>query len=190
VKKGNIIFLNGTSSSGKGSIAKALQPLLDSPYVHMSIDSFLYMLRDGYGFDDIETLFQKVSGDSLISGFHHCIRALSLAGHHEIVDHVLEYPYRLEECVDLLMDHPVVFVGVRCPLDELERRERKRGDRQIGLARWQFDRVHAHEIYDLEVDTSVKNPEECAIQIKEYLQQHPAPDALKRIKETVEFSIS
>ncbi|MFZ3005690.1 MAG: hypothetical protein WA047_05905, partial [Phenylobacterium sp.] len=35
------------------------------------------------------------------------------------------------------------FVGLLAPLEVLEAREVARGDRQIGLARWQFDRVHA-----------------------------------------------
>jgi chloramphenicol 3-O phosphotransferase len=32
--------------------------------------------------------------------------------------------------------YPVLFVLVECPLEELERREKARGDRQIGQARW------------------------------------------------------
>ena len=44
----------------------------------------------------------------------------------------------------------------------LEARERQRGDRLIGLARWQFDRVHRDMRYDLEIDTSIATPLECA----------------------------
>ena len=39
----------------------------------------------------------------------------------------------------------VVFVGVCCPLDVLESREKERGDRQIGTARYQYDRVYANK---------------------------------------------
>ncbi len=48
---GNIIFLNGTSSSGKSSIAKELQALLAQPYVHMSVDGFLGVVHEATGVD-------------------------------------------------------------------------------------------------------------------------------------------
>ena len=38
MKQGNIIFLNGTSSSGKTTQAKTLQQVLEEPYVYMSCD--------------------------------------------------------------------------------------------------------------------------------------------------------
>jgi chloramphenicol 3-O phosphotransferase len=37
---GQIIFLNGTSSSGKTSIAQELLRVLDRPYFHMAVDAF------------------------------------------------------------------------------------------------------------------------------------------------------
>src|SRR5215213_3924273 len=39
--QGNIIFLNGTSSSGKTSIVKALQEIMDGYYIGTGIDHFL-----------------------------------------------------------------------------------------------------------------------------------------------------
>ena len=44
-------------------------------------------------------------------------------------------------------------MGVTAPLDILEQREKKRGDRKIGSARWQAERVHTGVEYDLMVDT-------------------------------------
>ena len=67
----------------------------------------------------------------------------------------------------LLEGFEVRFVGIFAPLDELEARERERGDRIIGLARWQFDRVHKGVAYDLEIDTTGATPMECAETIKE-----------------------
>jgi len=43
--------------------------------------------------------------------------------------------------------------------------------------------VHAHGIYDLEVDTSIYIPEECALKIKARLQTGYPPDAFKRLKQ-------
>jgi hypothetical protein len=46
-----IILLNGTSSSGKSSLAKALQVVLDRPFLHIDGDYFWQVFPDGY-FDD------------------------------------------------------------------------------------------------------------------------------------------
>jgi len=45
---GTIILLNGTSSSGKTSIVKALQDSLEEPYLVMGIDRFIWMLPKRY----------------------------------------------------------------------------------------------------------------------------------------------
>lgn len=62
----------------------------------------------------------------------------------------------------VLSGFQVHWVGVFAPLDVLKARERQRGDRLIGLARWQFDRVHRDMRYDLEIDISIVTPLECA----------------------------
>lgn len=41
LEPGKIVFLNGTSSAGKTTLAKALQASLDEPYLCMGIDHFL-----------------------------------------------------------------------------------------------------------------------------------------------------
>jgi chloramphenicol 3-O phosphotransferase len=60
----------------------------------------------------------------------------------------------------------------------LLRRERK--DRTLGQAAKQHDLVHAHRIYDLEVDTSLLNPQECAERIRERIEAGP-PQAFKKL---------
>ena len=46
--KTTIIFLNGVGSVGKTSIAKALQQLLNEPYLHVGLDHFIDMLPKQY----------------------------------------------------------------------------------------------------------------------------------------------
>lgn len=41
MEPGNVVLLNGTSSAGKTSIAKALQEVMEAPYLHTGIDHFL-----------------------------------------------------------------------------------------------------------------------------------------------------
>ncbi len=82
----------------------------------------------------------------------------------------------------MLRPEDVLFVGVRCPLDELERRERARGDREAGLASLQYDLVHAHGDYDLECDTSTASPRACAERIRDFLPHRPTPTAFSRLR--------
>jgi len=69
--------------------------------------------------------------------------------------------------VACLSGFDVKLVGVFAPLEMLEARERERGDRLIGLARWQFGRVHRDKRYDLEIDTDLMTPVDCAGVIKD-----------------------
>ncbi|WP_342438860.1 hypothetical protein NSS79_07535 [Paenibacillus sp. FSL L8-0436] len=61
-------------------------------------------------------------------------------------------------------------VGVFCPLDELERREKERGDRRIGQAKEQLEFVHMEEAYDLKVDTFRDGLEGCVEKILQQMQ--------------------
>ncbi len=73
-------------------------------------------------------------------------------------------------------------MGVKCPLEELERRELARGDRQIGFARMQYERVHRYGEYDYEIDTHDHTPEECAAQLKDLLESGRKGRAFDRIR--------
>jgi chloramphenicol 3-O phosphotransferase len=53
-------------------------------------------------------------------------------------------------------------VGVRCPLEVVVRREAERRDRTLGQAAAQHDVIHRAGGYDVEVDTSVLDPEAAA----------------------------
>ncbi len=141
---GDIIFLTGASSSGKTSIAKGLQIALDRPFLHLSLDAYIEMMPPHDG-----PLFIQ-----LVGGFHQTIAAMAEAGLNLIVDHVLVRQDWTEQCARLLADKYVLFVGVHCPLEELERREALRDAGRQGFARSQFDYIHLGKRYDVEVDTS------------------------------------
>jgi len=177
---GRIIFLNGASCAGKTTIARALQEILDDPYLHLSADHILAMLPQSYrnvsNPDNHRAIYKA------ISGMHHCIAALAAAGNNVIVDTVLVNLDNLAECVFILAHFRVTFVGVFCPLAELERRERERDDRAVGMARSQFTQVHAYQIDDLEVDTSLESAQEIAAKIKAYSERVLWPQAFRRIR--------
>jgi len=191
---GRVIFLNGTSSSGKGSIAAALLEILPGAYVHIGYDDLFGLRRsdaffgaDGFRLrvqdhDSAEPIAMEINplAAHYFAGMHRAVAAFAAAGNNLIVDWVLWDEAWLRDFVALLRNQDVLFVGVRCPLPEVEKRERERGDRMVGLARSQFAHVHAHARYDLEVDTSVATPTECAEQIAAFLAERQ-PIAFRRL---------
>ena len=56
----------------------------------------------------------------------------------------------------------MVWVGVRCHAAVAEARELQRGDRTIGQARDQAERVHRGVRYDMVVETDGASPGDCA----------------------------
>ncbi|MFI5888152.1 chloramphenicol phosphotransferase CPT family protein [Streptomyces sp. NPDC051554] len=176
---GRIIFLNGTSSSGKSSVARELLEILDDGvFFHLAVDAFNAMRsKRELGAEELDTALRRTR-----MGFHRSIAAMAEAGNDIVVDHVLSEPWRLLDCLTVLRPEDVLFVGVHCPLDELERREQDRGDRPLGLAANQYHLVHHHGDYDLECDTSTVSPRECAQQIKEFLPRRPSPTAFTRLR--------
>jgi chloramphenicol 3-O phosphotransferase len=197
MKPGTIIIINGTSSSGKTSIVRAFQNLSQEPYLDMGIDKFIWMLPKRYldaplwqqvywykYADDGKTILEIHSGllgDQLFSGMHNAIHELVKSGLNIIADHVLLEKKWVTECAKLFHDLNAYLVGVRCPLDVVEERERARKDRTLGQAKAQFVATHKHCLYDLEMDTSSVSPEECAKQIIERVYNDEKPTAFSRL---------
>ncbi len=180
-RSGRIIFLNGTSSSGKSSIAEALLEVLDQPWFHISVDAINAMRSRA------RTLELDPAGlDAVLArtraGFHRAVAGMAEAGNNVVVDHVLSEQWRLIDCLRVLDGYEVVFVGVRCSPGELARRERARGDRDPGHAAAQLEQVHSHGVYDLECDTTTTSPLDCALRIKEFLAGEQRPAAFDRLR--------
>ena len=67
---------------------------------------------------------------AVFDGFHLCLPALARVGNNIIIDHIIENERWMSDLLRLLSPYEVFFVGVHCPLPELERRERQRADRR------------------------------------------------------------
>ena len=193
---GRCIVLNGASSSGKTSIAVELQRRWSGPLQVSGIDTFLACQSAAlFGLDAVAPGFswlpERADGQSVdgrpvdarpayrievgpigsamlraAQAFWHACASLGLD---QVIDDV--WLTREQACGlrSSLAGLPACYVAVRCPLEELERRERERGDRTLGTARGQHDLVHGWGPYDLEVDTSRQSPAECAGLILAYL---------------------
>lgn len=152
-------MLNGTSSSGKSTLARGLQRHLEEPFLHFQLDAFIEMLPR----DDDQEMFQQ-----LVRGMNASIAAMVGEGNNLIVDHVLIDNEWLNQCFELLGDEYVLFVGVDCPLNELERRERMRDIRRQGFAREQFENIHKGKVYDVLVNTFALSPDECVKKVFDF----------------------
>lgn len=164
MQKGKIIILNGVSSSGKTTLAKTLQERLNEPFFWIGGDAFIDMMPEKFYNEDCVLLGKTVSI------LHHTIKVFSDRELNAIFDCVFEETAWMEECVELLREYPVLFVHVTCPLEELQRREKERGDRGIGLAEAQIPLLNPKDnTYDITVDTHNNSKEECADMIIDML---------------------
>jgi chloramphenicol 3-O phosphotransferase len=145
--KGNIILLNGVSSSGKTTIAKELAKILPD-YFHISIDDYDYVIEK---MEDREK--GKLIPIETDIFFHRQLKNFSDYGVNLIVDNVIDNETVLQDFKNTLNGYPVTYIAIHCPAEILKHREQDRGDRQIGQAAQQLDFVHQNIQYDLEIDT-------------------------------------
>jgi chloramphenicol 3-O phosphotransferase len=171
-----IIILNGIGSVGKSSTAKALQKITREHFLHVPGDSFLDMIPERLWNHPDGISFQQSKGpdgpsvviemgavaERVFSGMRAAVGALARQGNLLIVDDVMLSANDQKEYHDFLAGFEYRFVGLLAPLAVLEKRERQRGDRLLGLARWQYDRVHKGISYDLAIDASLNSSDECA----------------------------
>jgi chloramphenicol 3-O phosphotransferase len=178
MEKGNIIILNGVSSSGKTTLAKILQKRMPYPLYHIDVDTFCLMTPEKYYDTDWSVQYK------FVSKMFHAVKLFSDMGFNLVVPCVfLEDGDFLKNCVILLHTYPVLFVHVKCPVEELRRREKERGDRKIGDAEDMISTLVPKDTYDITVDTFISPAEECADKIIELVNNPDKFTAFKTLWE-------
>ena len=160
---GQVILLNGPSSSGKSTLAKELQALIreqkNEDCKVVSIDDFIKM-------KPMETIYEDdvwaVSGNMC----EHALEVLG-SGSSVIIDHVITSERIFRQLKEMLYAYPLHTVHVTCPPEVLRERERARGDRCAGSAEASAEYLYPRDGYDLTVDTGAKSPRENALAIVE-----------------------
>ncbi len=169
------ILLNGVSSAGKTTLAKAIQNAADDIYLHVSMDTFIEMLPDGKetraewfpvelvnrAGRTLPRITTGPSGSNLLQAMRQFAAIMASQGYPVIVDDVCG----VEEIADYrrrFEDRKVAVVKVTAPQTVIAKREKARGDRLIGLAREQSEYLHEGIEYDLVIDTKHATPEENA----------------------------
>jgi chloramphenicol 3-O phosphotransferase len=177
---GKIILLNGASSAGKSTLAAALQARLEQPFWHYSIDHLrAARVLPSSRIDTGEFNWADMR-EQFFAGFHATIPALAAAGNNLLVEHIVENADWMARLLGLLRGFDVFFVGLHCPLEELQRRERERGDRRIGEAQADYETTHTFCLYDLEI-TSLAPVEVNVSRIIAVWSSRRAPVAFERM---------
>jgi chloramphenicol 3-O phosphotransferase len=202
---GRVVILNGAPRSGKSSIAAAIQDTFDDPWLNLGSDVWVrgvtpprwrpgIGLRPGGERSDLEPFVVKAFAalyDSIAAHCRHGLNVVADVGHHDAYSKPLGI---LQASAKQLDGFDVLFVGVRCPIEVImARREasKAQGDDHYvtgsdddpfpaPVRRWQ-EEVHRPGVYDLEVDTAVLKPEDCAAEIRRRLRDGPPGDAFERI---------
>ncbi|WP_328472399.1 chloramphenicol phosphotransferase CPT [Streptomyces sp. NBC_00448] len=176
-----VIILNGGSSSGKSSIARALQDVLPGPpWLTFGTDTLVEALPARMREEDAESGPGPDGGEGIAFGpdgevvpgaeFRRLDDAWALgmaatarAGAHLVIDEVfLGGAASQARWRDATAGLGVLWVGVRCDPSVAAAREAARGDRVPGMAARQATLVHTGVSYDLEVDSSRADPMACA----------------------------
>jgi chloramphenicol 3-O phosphotransferase len=202
-RRGDVVVLNGAPRSGKSTIAAAMQDTFGGLWLNLGVDAFSGATparsRPGIGLrpggerpdleDDVVLLYE---------GLFASVATLSHLGLDVVVDVGLHDRYSrplgiLGLVATRLEGTPAYLVGVQCPLEVIMAR-RDEGTREGSapylttspegsipdpVLRWQ-EAVHTPGVYDVEVDTSVASPTQCAATIRRRLDAGP-PTAFGRL---------
>lgn len=207
MQAGKLIFLNGTSSAGKTTLAHALQESLADVWQHIALDQFRDGLPDRYrGLNAPEgTTGQRglnvvpvrhcngvltevhfgEDGRRMLRGMRRGIAAMAHEGVNVIIDDIILEDDFLQDYLAVMQGLDLYFVGVRCPLEVIEAREARRPGRFPGTAQSHFLKCHQHGCYDIEVDTAVASPAACADAVSARLLAGP-PTAFDKLRQSVQ----
>lgn len=148
--QGKVIVLNGTSSSGKSTLAKKIQSISTDVYLHLTLDMFWDMTP-------VQIPASSKHFPNMKKAMAKAAKGLSDTGHNVIIDIIFCGKKTQQEFVDELGSVNLFFIKVECPISELKRRESERGDRALGLAESQLANTHMGVRYDLELNTSTED---------------------------------
>jgi len=179
-----IVLINGASSSGKTSLARALQAIWNPadrrPLLYWSLDRVISQLPFSYtaGGKDADNGF-VVEGDTILPKHHgyalneqsaKYVGGLATDGYDVVVDYIVFDPDFLKPLEQHWQTIATCFVGLFCEATELDRRNRQRPDRLNGMSVEQQQNIHfCRNRYDLELDSTTSPPTQLATALLKYI---------------------
>ena len=205
---GQIVILNGAPRAGKSRIVRVIQDTFEGIWMNLGVDVFARGVTPkryqpgiglrpgpgpGFGGDhpELEPLvptFYAAVYESIAAHSRLGLNVVADGGHHGAI-----HPHVLGDCARRLAGLPVLFIAVRCPIEVIMKRrnEAPPGRYVVGspgdpvpppVRLWQ-EEVHKPGIYDLEVDTSLLSPQDCAEEIRQRLAGGPPSTAFQQLAE-------
>jgi chloramphenicol 3-O phosphotransferase len=175
-----VIVLNGGSSSGKSSIARALQDVLPERWLTFGTDVLAEALpgrgedpRSGLVLEPDGTVTVKPEFRAVEEIWYQGLAVMASRGALLILDEVfLAGGAGQQRLRALLGGLDVLWAGVHCDPLVAAGREAGRPERVRGMAMTQAAAVHAGVIYDVEVDTTHCSAISCARKIAQAVTCH------------------
>jgi chloramphenicol 3-O phosphotransferase len=182
-KTGSVIILNGPSSSGKTTLAAALQRRFAAAgecwFVYAMDDYFAKVpfewvqagthvgphADQGVVLEIVDGAFRMRMGPigrQVLVAWRGAVASAVRAGLNVIADDVILTEQEWRGWQDELEGLDTHWVRVQIALDVLEAREQARGNRMVGQARAQYEDSYRFPVYDAEVDTGTLEPDAAA----------------------------
>jgi len=161
LSKGIVLFLNGVTSTGKTTLAKAIQERADVNFYTFSNDTFQQMISMKF----LQQDYWKYLSEAILQAYQ-TAKMMSDNGIHVIYDGMLleieQLKPHYEKLKNIFKDSKFKLVEVSCPLEICRQRNIARGDRGVNQSHEQNSFMAKEGLHDITVDTSVSTPEQCA----------------------------
>lgn len=173
MKNGTIIYLNGVTSTGKTSIARAIQELADQNYYYLSHDIFQSLISRKH----LQTDYWLYLSEAIICEYK-TAKLLSESGINVIIDGMIldkeEFvAYHDKSHYDILKEifykSNIYMIEVFCPLEECKQRNIIRCDRYENQSQEQSMVMVKNVEYDYKVETHIYTAKECASSILKHI---------------------
>jgi chloramphenicol 3-O-phosphotransferase len=156
---GNIVFLNGLTSSGKTSIINELVARRSNMFFVLGFDLFEETIPEWAA--EIHAYYANA-----IIAMYCAARSFSEQGQDVIIDGLVMNISGLEEhyktLTEIFKGYPLKMVDIHCPLDICKQRNISRGDRNENQSLKQDKIAEKNIEYELSIDTSLHTVKDCA----------------------------
>jgi chloramphenicol 3-O phosphotransferase len=189
-----IILLNGTSSSGKTTIARIMQDKYEGILLLYGVDTMVQLPFPAkcdlppYNEQGIKVIDTGTAGQPylklVVSPYMYPVystavrfyKMLSEQGYDIIIDELLFDDNRIKPYFEILKGEKLYFIGIKPDKEVVIRREKERGDRMPGLAAGLYDEVYNPAFkYDIIIDSGNLIPDESADKILAYIKNNQNP---------------